>query len=94
MIKAVPANFTLDELFAHLQAEKQEVAEGYRTSQEWADHFAVTRDVMKGILRQAKDTGLLLCNKVPRERIDGVVARVPAYAFDLSGHEKPGYEDE
>ncbi len=83
MIKTVSAGFTLDELLAHLQSSEQELAEGFYTSAEWADHFGLGYESMMKLLREAKKAGRLRVSKAARTRIDGVSQLVSVYAFDL-----------
>ena len=40
----VPADFTLDELLAHLRDEDRESPPGYLTAREWADRFGISLD--------------------------------------------------
>jgi len=79
----VPADFTLDELLAHLRDGDQEEAPGYKTSGEWADELEVPRSRMLAILKEAQDAGILLVSKGVRARIDGVEQRTAVYAFEL-----------
>lgn len=94
MIINVPANFTLDELLAHLRAEAEPgQAEGYCSTADWARRFDVSEKRMRDILGEAKAQGKLLCRQVRRERLDGSAGRLPVYAFDLSEGE-PGPQGE
>lgn len=88
MIKQVAAGFTLDALLAHLRSQPATEPDGYRTAKEWAEHFELTVPAMMAILREAKGAGVLLCRRVYRERLDGVMSPVPVYAFDLGEGEE------
>jgi DNA-binding FadR family transcriptional regulator len=59
MIKDIPPEFTLQELMAFIEGEQAEVAEGYHTSREWAEHFGVGVRRMREILREARAKDLL-----------------------------------
>jgi hypothetical protein len=77
----IPADFTLSELRAFIEGEAQEAPEGYYTASEWADHFCINIELMRKLLREAKEKGLLQMTKVPRQSIDEKGYMVPVYAL-------------
>lgn len=84
MIKHVPAAFTLQELMAYLRGEEEGAApEGYRTTEEWSEHYGVHVATMRQILRDAKKADKLAHQWVKRERLDGIMQRRAVYAFVL-----------
>lgn len=77
----IPADFTLSELRAFIEGDAQEAPEGYHTAKEWAKHFGVNIKVMRGLLRQAKERGLLDMVKIPGVALDDKGYTVPVYAL-------------
>lgn len=88
MIKRIPANFTLGELMAYLRTEPD--LDGYKSTREWAQYFEIREDKMRLVLKEAMGAGLLLRDKAMREAMDGRIAPVPVYAFDLGDEELGG----
>ena len=81
MIKTIPASFTLDDLMAHLREE--ESPEGFFTLKEWAEHFECTDMKILKLMHEARAMGVLEITRLKRERLDGVMTRVPGYRFDV-----------
>lgn len=77
----IPADFTLDELRAFIEGEREESVEGYYTSREWAEHFELPIKRMRKLLLQAKEKGLLEMKRIPRISLDEKVHQVPTYAL-------------
>lgn len=77
----IPADFTLAELRAFIEGDEQEVPEGYHTAREWAKHFGIGIDIMRELLRQAKERDLLQMVRVRGETIDGRNYMIPVYAL-------------
>jgi hypothetical protein len=77
----VPADFTLDQLLAHLRGEPD--VDGFFTAREWAERFDVSIQKMRLILSEAKQVGKLRMEEVWRERLDGRMTRIMGYTFVL-----------
>ena len=79
---SVPTNFTLNELLAYLETQRDKGQdEGYLTSREWARKFGVSVTKIADILIEAKEAKILLVSKAERPCVDDVVRKVPVYAF-------------
>jgi hypothetical protein len=77
----IPADFTLKELRAFIEGKAHEAPEGYYTACEWAEHFHIGLNLMRKLLRQAKERGLLRMIQVQREALDGTSYNAPMYAL-------------
>jgi len=77
----IPADFTLAELRAFIEGGVQEAPEGYYTAREWAEHIGINVKLMRELLGQAKEQGLLRMIRVKREALDGKAHMVPVYAL-------------
>jgi hypothetical protein len=77
----IPADFTLDELRAFIEGEREESVEGYYTAKEWAEHFEVPIKRMRELLTRAKLKGLLDMKRLSRPSLDEKMHQVPAYAL-------------
>ena len=77
----IPADFTLDELQAFIEGERQANIEGFYTTSEWASHFGISKPRMREILSRAKEKGLLEMAWLPRVALDGKLRPVPVYAL-------------
>lgn len=86
MIKTIPATFTLNDLMAYLREE--ESPEGFFTLKEWADHFECADQKILRLMQEAKSMGVLQVTRLARERLDGVMTRVPGYRFDVEGSDE------
>ena len=76
--------FTLAELEASVRAAgkariAQRIADGYKTSEQWADLWGVSTGQARRRLRQLFHKGLLEHTALPDEGMDGQVRWVPAY---------------
>jgi hypothetical protein len=77
----VPADFTLAELRAFIEGETHEAPEGYYTTREWAEGVGVHVRLMRKLLKQAKEQGLLRTSWTMRESLDGKPYSVAVYAL-------------
>jgi hypothetical protein len=77
----IPADFTLAELRAFIEGEAQEAPEGYYTAREWAEGVGVDVSLMRELLKEAKDRGLLQIGSARRESLDGRGYTTPIYAL-------------
>lgn len=83
----VPANFTLQELVAHLREEGQRDLSEYHTVREWTEILGVglgrweTR--MRELIREGLDRGIVERARTSREAIDGTLRPTTVYAFRL-----------
>lgn len=84
----IPADFTLDELQAFIEGERQEAVEGHYTAKEWADHFGIHIKKMRRILKRAKEQGFLHMVRVDRLALDDKIHSVPAYALIKAQNEE------
>ena len=84
----IPADFTLDELQAFIEGERQEAIEGYYTAEEWAEHFNVHIKRMRKILKRAKERGFLDMVRVNRFALDNKTYPVPVYALKKVSNEE------
>jgi hypothetical protein len=86
----IPADFTLAELRAFIEGEAQEAPEGFYLAQEWADHFGIGIALMRKLLNQANERGLMRRMWVRRGTLHGLSCLKPVYALqgkDISDSE-------
>jgi len=77
------SDFTLDELLSVLKAQEQTEDSGFHTRREWEEILGISKYEVKELLHIAWKKGVLLRDRHSRECMDGVMRRVPVYAFNV-----------